>query len=597
MTTLPMLHFVSAAGLNIPTLSAKRVAHYQAAGLLREPLDVFTLGQRPFVQLAQAEALMENEALPIEQVLAGINAVLPLSLIGFLRALGIPAAGPAEIEALAKRVNTFEGLLALCSSEQAEVPSGVTPAAWTQLVGFLTTERHQQKLREFGELVPVRPYQAPPASVTAQERLRVLIVGAGLCGGQLARRLLQKSPALEVKILDEGREPGGRMLSRTLPDSDWTLEFGAARFNRRQHPRMFSLIEEFNLPVAPFPTERSSTRVRTQRATAPLTILEKALNGSSATAQLRTPFLEYAHARLSPKDIDYLVATQGYDVLLNPQLPASEVVRILNDHPETSENENEWLRVVPGFQEIVKRLHQEVTQLGGSHRFQSQVNTLKRLPGGGLRVYCEDGHIEMADQVILTAPKHGLEQMRLPIDAARRQALQSVEAVPLMKAFFLFPDNWWKELGFADDSFLITDTPLRKIYFRPGHLVIYNDSATARYWEPLCGERAASSGLLWRAVSHYLREVLELPGDFTLPEPAQHFSKFWPAGVYFWKPGTAPERVQRELLAPADTLHICSEAYSPHSGWGEAALSSAELLLEQLPWLKLAQASLAHATS
>lgn len=582
MAASQMFHFVSANGLNIPTLSARRVAQYEAAGLLREPLDVFTLGHKPFLQLAQAEARMGVEALPLEEVLAGINAVLPLSLLGFLRALGIPEVSATELNALAKRANTFDGLLALCADDQSDVPPGIAPEPWAKLIRFLTTERHQQKLREFGEAVPFRPYQAQSARLTTQHRSRVIIVGAGLCGGQIARRLLQKSSELEVRILDEGAEPGGRMLSRTVPDSDWTLEFGAARFNRRHHPRMLSLVEEFNLSVALFPTERSSTRVRMDRATAPLQILDKALVGSTETARIRTPFMEYAHERLTARDIDYLVSTQGYDVLLNPQLPASEVVRILNDHPETTESENEWFRVVPGFQEIVKRLHQEVKELGGTHRFRSRVTAIERLPNTRLRVRCEDGHVEEADQVILTAPKHGLEQIELPIDAARRQALQSVEAVPLMKAFFLFSEDWWKELGFEEDSFLITDTPLRKIYFRSGQIVIYNDSATARYWEPLCAERAAASGLLWRAVSHYLREVLELPGGFVLPDPARQFSKFWPAGVYFWKPGTAPERVQRELLAPADTLHICSEAYSPHSGWGEAALSSAELLLQHV---------------
>lgn len=102
MATSQMLHFVSAAGLNISTLSAERVAHYEAAGLLREPVDVFTLGERPYLQLSRAEAQMDAEALPIDEVLAGINAVLPLSLIGFLRALGIPETGPDEIEALAR---------------------------------------------------------------------------------------------------------------------------------------------------------------------------------------------------------------------------------------------------------------------------------------------------------------------------------------------------------------------------------------------------------------------------------------------------------------------------------------------------------------
>src|SRR5437868_3829535 len=101
-----------------------------------------------------------------------------------------------------------------------------------------------------------------PRTRRAGSRNRILIIGAGLSGAYLAKRLLQQSPTLDLRVIDEGDEPGGRMLSRRLPDDNWTLDFGAARFNRQQHPRLARLVHALRLPVAPFPRNGGSLHLR-----------------------------------------------------------------------------------------------------------------------------------------------------------------------------------------------------------------------------------------------------------------------------------------------------------------------------------------------
>jgi monoamine oxidase len=200
---------------------------------------------------------------------------------------------------------------------------------------------------------------------------------------------------------------------------------------------------------------------------------------------------------------------------------------------------------------------------------------------GGVRVHCSNGIIE-AERVILTPPPAALAGIALPLDEPRRAALSSVTGVPMMKAAFGFERAFWRDPGITGESLLRVTNPLRKIYLGDRRIAIYADSASAAYWEPLCERRAVESGLLWRTMARMLRESLGLPRDAHLPEPIHHVARFWKAGVHAWKLGARPQEVQHTLFAVEDCMHICSEAFSPVSGWAEAALRSADLLIDRL---------------
>lgn len=430
-------------------------------------------------------------------------------------------------------------------------------------------------------LAPPSPLLRESVSITSGPPAagnRVLIVGAGLCGTYLAWRIRRAWPDIEVQVLERGAEPGGRMLSRQLEGVPGVVDLGAGRFNRKDHPSLAALVDRLHIGVEPFGTrdlQPPSVAARVDIGA----LLQKVIAHTERRTWCNTPFLDLCHARLSSDELDRLLSAQGYDVLLDDRLPTSEAVRILNDHPETTCHSTEWLRLRAGFQELVRRLHQEAVRAGAAFHFDTGVVSVERLQAGGIRAHCDSGAKLDAVRIFVTPPLRALHAMMLPIPQDRRDALSSVTGVPLLKAAFGFDRSWWNDLGIPNDTFLGTTNPLRKVYFRSRQILIYNDSTSAAYWQPLCEERAVRAGLLWRNMAHMLCHALGLAQNTVLPQATQHVACFWPAGVHTWNLGAAPNRIQEMLIAPDDCVHICSEAYSPISGWGEAALQSAERAL------------------
>ena len=72
----------------------------------------------------------------------------------------------------------------------------------------------------------MRPVGAPPRQA---DRVRIVVVGAGLAGLTAARSLTASGH--EVLVLDKGRSPGGRMATRRIGDA--TLDHGAQFFTVR----------------------------------------------------------------------------------------------------------------------------------------------------------------------------------------------------------------------------------------------------------------------------------------------------------------------------------------------------------------------------
>lgn len=425
------------------------------------------------------------------------------------------------------------------------------------------------------------PAPAPPGCHRGRDGAPtpVVIVGAGLCGAYLAWRLRRAAPAVPVVVLEQSGEPGGRMLSQRMEGMEGVVDLGAGRFNRDDHPTLAALVESLQLPVEPIAARAAGAPAATDPDGAAL--LRKVFDGSDARRWRDTPFLELCVARLSLDELDRLLSSRGYDVLLDPALPASEAARILAEHPETTGKQAPWLRLRDGFQGLVRRVHERAAEAGATFRFGARVSAVLARDGDA-EVRCDDGSVHRAARVVLTAPPCELEGLDLPLSAARRRAIASVRPVPLMKAAFGFERPFWRDHGVADDTYVQVPNPLRKVYFRGRQLLVYNDSASATYWRPLCDPRAVRAGLLWRSVARMLRGALGVADDAPLPEPTHHLGRFWSAGVYTWALGADPEAVQRLLLAPAERVHVCSEAFSPRSGWGEAALDAASLLLNQL---------------
>lgn len=412
----------------------------------------------------------------------------------------------------------------------------------------------------------------------------ITIVGAGAAGLFSAVRFAQLFPSARVQVLTDAGSPGGRLLSRSSALADRACELGAGRFSTRRHPRVAAAVARYGLATIPFDLLRTYFRLGARRQASdgasqpPATLLRRVFSAAPRSSWPNIAFVDLMSRYLSPTQMERLVLAQGYDILLDPRLPTSEAARIIGDHPETSEERAGWFSIIPGFQQLANCLYREAVQLGVQFQWGSRVVAVQRLLRGRLQVRCADGGVHNTDRVVLSVPRRALEGMSLPFDRERQEAIASVEGIPLMKAVFLFPESWWAAAGWTEPAVLISDTPVRRLYMLRNQLMVYTDSAAARYWEPLCAEPAVSSGLLWRMLGRWVRKLLGIRASVPWAQPVEQHAKFWRDGVHFWARGRQPEDLHAQLLAVEDDIHVCSESYSPESGWVEGAFAAAERL-------------------
>lgn len=132
-----LCHFVSRNAFNIEGLGEQRVRELWAAGLLRNPADIFRLHQHA-AQLAQSRSNSEDSKTKTGRtkstanLLAAIDARRTISLDRFIYALGIRQTGEATAKLLARHYRTlsnWQGSMATASADR-------TSSAWSELIGI-----------------------------------------------------------------------------------------------------------------------------------------------------------------------------------------------------------------------------------------------------------------------------------------------------------------------------------------------------------------------------------------------------------------------------------------------------------------------------
>lgn len=162
--------FILGLGVDGERLTARRVERYCEAGLLAEPLDVFTLTLQAPERLARVELDLGPEALPPGNIQDAIAAALPVSLARFLAALEIPGATAAEIRGIAARAGSLPGLLASLEVGAAASPTAGDAPPRSGVLEHLSTARHRAKL---AEILARAPWAiAPVTAVNGEYRSR-----------------------------------------------------------------------------------------------------------------------------------------------------------------------------------------------------------------------------------------------------------------------------------------------------------------------------------------------------------------------------------------------------------------------------------------
>lgn len=234
-------------------------------------------------------------------------------------------------------------------------------------------------------------------------------------------------------------------------------------------------------------------------------------------------------------------------------------------------------------------------------------------------------------RLVLALPKSGLLPLRPSLPSAIRADLDSVEAYPLLKVFFVVRDPWWKPDQRPQTN--ASCTPTREIHYQrrqgDGHgmVMVYTDRPAISYWQSYvageshdrpeidgrtrqrlegefarflaeecqnalarqaAGEAAPEGGLVLTEEAR--SELAGLSLEELEAELAQRVERTgirdWGrapfSGAYHaWRPGRDSRQVVGRLqgFGVRGRLHVVGEAYSSYQGFIEGALRSVDLAL------------------
>ena len=269
----------------------------------------------------------------------------------------------------------------------------------------------------------------------------------------------------------------------------------------------------------------------------------------------------------------------------------------------------------------------------------------------GVQLRFRDGQKQTARAIVLAMPRRSIELLQPegevldPANTHFRQLLASVSAIPLFKAFLLYPNCWWQDSGVSAGRSL-TDLPIRQCYYwptgpagttvpqptSPGLVMIYDDLLNVSFWEgldrrgevhkaglpisqrlhhdwPLFKRHDAPASVSptvdlftqqlldnWenhsatkQLVSELHRELMLMHGKDSAPEPIDAAYMDWSrdpygGGVHLWNVNVQSDVILDSMTQPVEGFpcYICGEAYSTNQTWAEGALQTAELVLERL---------------
>ncbi|PHV13489.1 FAD-dependent oxidoreductase [Chitinimonas sp. BJB300] len=410
----------------------------------------------------------------------------------------------------------------------------------------------------------------------------ICIVGAGISGISCVTQLLE-SPAcngLNIQIFDMNAGIGGRVDSKYL-DAIESIELGAGRYSPQLHPNFQQAMQDYDQKndIYPF-TEvalKNSTQEKLRNTILSLVPMLKEHGNDS--------FLNFISSYLGEVEARKIIKSMGYDALFMPNISAEMAYDIIEKHPETqsfSKNKtNQWFYASGGFVQLMAQMKVQAQAKGVKFNFDHNLVSLQKKEDEYHLSFTNSANETLtyiARHVILAIPPSAMPKLGLnfPEDWSQYQ----YSSLPLFKGFLLYDAPWWQAQQ-LEDKVIITDNPLRKIYFKGSkYIFFYTDSENASYWHDSLrnGEEA-----YLKEVHFHLSEALDM-ADFSVPMPKEHHYKYWPHGVEFCVDTTIDHPFA--LLHKDNGVIACSDAYTSHCGWMEGGILSAKksagILIERL---------------
>lgn len=400
-----------------------------------------------------------------------------------------------------------------------------------------------------------------------------IIVGAGISGLVVARRLLQHDSSLSITIMESDTEAGGRI--RTQDTKGFHVEKGAGRV-AESHRQLLALIEEMCLTeyLMELPKEREFVYQGKRMSYDIHKKLAYVIKASESYKGLSEITLFQLCVDTLPGGYDeacIMRACFGFDA----EFMKMSALACLSMCKHDLLQDITYYVLTCGFSELIRRLVASLEAQGVTFMYETTVTDIKHR-----RVTYQEAGQDIdkmaAMKIVCTIPYQGLRKLELFRD---EPWIKSIKPISLHRLYVKYDTPW-----FANMRKITTDNYVRYIIpIREDECTVmyYTDSQNADLWNRWChisNDKAVE--MIHRELHHILSPSYKK--SLQKAKVVDTKSCYWEAGVHMWRPGSNFKKVSKQAIEPFDDIFVCGEGYSLYQDWIEGSLDTARLVCEKI---------------
>ncbi len=163
-------HFVSRLAFDIDGLGAKIIQQFWEEGLIKTPVDIFTLKERDKKTLTPIRAREGWGELSAKNLFESIEKSRKIDFNRFIYALGIRQIGEATAKRLASSYGDLKNLTIAMEAAQDKLGAAyqdliniddIGPSTADDLIGFFAEPHNQDILNKLDDILDIQPYELP----------------------------------------------------------------------------------------------------------------------------------------------------------------------------------------------------------------------------------------------------------------------------------------------------------------------------------------------------------------------------------------------------------------------------------------------------
>ena len=416
-----------------------------------------------------------------------------------------------------------------------------------------------------------------------------LIVGAGISGLNTGIEILKRNPNLRVLIVERNSyRTGGRVFTDKfkIGKQQYALDAGAGRFSDT-HKRLLGLIDRYNLTDKMYKlgktskfikTGKYSNRVKFPDSESIIRAIIKHIDNLSSEkreALKSMTFKELAAKLFNKETAEFLEKSYPYYSEISITNAYSAVKAFKRD---LNSRKNFYI-LFGGLSQITDMMTSEFLKLGGKIVKSFEVTSVNRNDNIFTVVSSNEtkNNKKRTHNLILTTPKNVLE--RIEYLRPLKKQLAALQCKSLYRIYAIYPKNpETGEVWFQKIPRTVTDSCIKYIIpINPGDgsiMISYTDANHANYWHKIPDDQ----------LTHELhREVMRVYPEITdIPEPLVVKKYFWEPGACYYRKGTDPDEVRKNMVNPMPNVFVCGDSFSSHQAWMEGALETSEMVIKSI---------------